>query len=847
MDNLKLLEQQVEQDINPNGAPGSILAQKHQDILKLVLATVGKWTGSPFLAKKNITVFTPGLFSWNGNTLNNINDFTVTVSKKTADLNDVGLILETLVLGDLIQFKDYSGRAVFLVYQSHVAGADVSGNPVYTVTVKGLAENPNYIYQDAEQSAAILSYHKKAVDGTVAISTDAGNSAILGADGKLYVPATTGGIDIKGQFINNDDAIANGLVSGDVFSLPYLVPGGFYPLAVVGDAVVNYLKSLTVNSTQDLTGYPVYLTVYNTAGTDATNTVYLDGQVRADWGDLRILNSGENSIPFGILRREPTFVVLAFSADLLIGDNVFYLKYNVPEVAGNVFKIGTTTDQHYEPGTTFVGRDKALLRMDDFKARMIEYQPDLLLEGGDKVGEVITSQPTRSANMQLISDKHQETATAIGCPYKLWGWGNHDFQFESFAQMLSQYGGKPEMVAGSLYGSWETGDYKFISLDSNYKPADDTHQSNSHVGYGYINNNQLTWLTNELSSSTKPVVVLCHHYLGEADTAKMNLAKEIYHVQNRASVRSILEASGKVILVLQGHTHTTMINVIKGITYGCMVDLNEPAVAEQFYDTPVSNLNGRWGLIEIDKSSKTLRFIQETKQGTLVSKIYEFIVPYKTVFDAEFGDNPEKVFSENYGSQYGKPDILIDATDLYTNDQNFIVAKPASILDNDPILSDRTIKMYGITSSPNWGRLSWPFSPRSSGKARIRMSGLMSSLNFKLFKFMSTSGTSNIAIYFGFRDTGNITTYNGLTDVVVGTYSINQWYEFDFVLDLNAKTYSLKINGATVATNYSFYNTGAWSMDKMETLSSAGNGFVDSMRVEKISANEPVITNISNV
>lgn len=200
MDNFKILEQTVDQDINPNGAPGSILAANHNNILKTLFSMVGKYTGSPFLSRKNVTVFTPGLFSWDGNPLNRIQDFTVTMSKKTADLNDVGLILETLVLGDIIQFKDYVGRAVFLVYQSHISDADGSGNPTYIVTVKGLADNPNYVYQENETVVCVLSYHKKAVDASPAISTDTGNTATIGGDGKIFVPdSSTSSVEISVQ------------------------------------------------------------------------------------------------------------------------------------------------------------------------------------------------------------------------------------------------------------------------------------------------------------------------------------------------------------------------------------------------------------------------------------------------------------------------------------------------------------------------------------------------------------------------------------------------------------------------------------------------------------------------
>ncbi len=160
MDNLKNLEALIEQHIDPNGTPGSILAENHQAILKEVLTKVGKWTGSAFVAQKNATTFPSGTFSWNNNALNTTSDFVITTSKNTSDLNDFGRVLNTMVTGDLIRFKDFNGRSVFLNYKSHANGLDASGNPTWNITVNGFVDNPNYIYQTAETSIAIVSINK---------------------------------------------------------------------------------------------------------------------------------------------------------------------------------------------------------------------------------------------------------------------------------------------------------------------------------------------------------------------------------------------------------------------------------------------------------------------------------------------------------------------------------------------------------------------------------------------------------------------------------------------------------------------------------------------------------------
>jgi hypothetical protein len=53
------------------------------------------------------------------------------------DLGDIG--------SDLIQFKDYSGRAFLLEFQSYVSNTDGSGNPIFDITVKGVGKYKLYL------------------------------------------------------------------------------------------------------------------------------------------------------------------------------------------------------------------------------------------------------------------------------------------------------------------------------------------------------------------------------------------------------------------------------------------------------------------------------------------------------------------------------------------------------------------------------------------------------------------------------------------------------------------------------------------------------------------------------
>jgi len=161
MDNFKLIEQLVESDIDPNGPAGSILAEKHQNILFAFLRRAGKYTGQPFKAKKTGNIIPSGTLSWNGNSMNEDSEFILKVARKTADGNDISRVLALLNEGAVIHFKDYAGRSCFLKFKSFRSIKDANSNDICEVTVEGFADSLNYTYQDNEIEDCIISFVNK--------------------------------------------------------------------------------------------------------------------------------------------------------------------------------------------------------------------------------------------------------------------------------------------------------------------------------------------------------------------------------------------------------------------------------------------------------------------------------------------------------------------------------------------------------------------------------------------------------------------------------------------------------------------------------------------------------------
>ena len=74
---------------------------------------------------------------------------------------------------------------------------------------------------------------------------------------------------------------------------------------------------------------------------------------------------------------------------------------------------------------------------------------------------------------------------------------------------------------------------------------------------------QLDWLASDLEKSSHPVIILAHQRL-DGDTS--NGAGD-FQVKNAAAARRILEKSGKITAVLQGHWHKNFLATVNNIPY----------------------------------------------------------------------------------------------------------------------------------------------------------------------------------------------------------------------------------------------------------------------------------------
>lgn len=154
--------------------------------------------------------------------------------------------------------------------------------------------------------------------------------------------------------------------------------------------------------------------------------------------------------------------------------------------------------------------------------------------------------------------------------------GNHDSLCTDLNE-LQKIIGSPLAPA-----TYETDQYRFICLDANFN-SDMQHFSPAGFDWTDVNLplNQIEFLKNALETSSKECIVLIHEPIDSK-------TKECYRVNNAPIIREILEKSGKVKLVIQGHKHyfdDYIENNIRYVTVNGMCEGKENRFMICDYDT----------------------------------------------------------------------------------------------------------------------------------------------------------------------------------------------------------------------------------------------------------------------
>ena len=232
-------------------------------------------------------------------------------------------------------------------------------------------------------------------------------------------------------------------------------------------------------------------------------------------------------------------------------------------------RFGIVTDCHYADADTLGTRfyRESLDKLTECAALMNNERVDFLIELGDFKDQ--NGPPVEQKTLSYLQVVEKVLQLYDGPTYHV--LGNHDMDSIAKIQFLSRVE-NTNIDSSRSYYSFDLNALRCIVLDANYK-VDGTDYDHGNFDWTDANipSEELNWLKQDLASAPCPVIVFIHQLLDGTGSV---------YVNNAANVRQILQASGKVLAVFQGHHHSGSYNNIAGIHYYTLKALVEGPNAE---------------------------------------------------------------------------------------------------------------------------------------------------------------------------------------------------------------------------------------------------------------------------
>lgn len=254
--------------------------------------------------------------------------------------------------------------------------------------------------------------------------------------------------------------------------------------------------------------------------------------------------------------------------------------------------IGMFTDAHYAEGLTVGSR--ACSASAGKVARILEGLAgcDIAVNIGDLInatGDAARDAANLKTMKRIIDNSPVEVISVVG---------NHDVEVFDRAEFTGREEG---------YYRVDLGELALIVLDANYS-SDSLDYRGREFNWedSYIPPAQIGWLEEQLRSAPGGAVVFCHQNLDERKLE--GGAMDPHVIKNARQVRRLMEGSGAVRAVFQGHYHAGCRQVIGGIPYYTLnatcegsdipyiiADVRPETVSVRGFGAPSAVYEARWG------------------------------------------------------------------------------------------------------------------------------------------------------------------------------------------------------------------------------------------------------------
>jgi len=252
-------------------------------------------------------------------------------------------------------------------------------------------------------------------------------------------------------------------------------------------------------------------------------------------------------------RRRTVIIIGITSVLILVSVGLFAKKRKKP-----ILRFGMITDVHYADRTPAKGRfyDQSLNKLNEFISKMNHEQVDFIVELGDFKDQDVY--PNEANTLKYLTTVESVFSQFNGPTYHV--LGNHDMDGITKTQFLERVvnTGIPK---DKNYYSFNQKGFHFIVLDGNFSADGKDYNKDNYTNVeSWIPTDQVNWLKEDLKENKLPAIIFIHQLLGDSKGMKKS-------AQNAPEVRKILEDSGKVLCVFEGHVNSERHSVINHIHY----------------------------------------------------------------------------------------------------------------------------------------------------------------------------------------------------------------------------------------------------------------------------------------